>query len=124
MTYHRTGSDMKFIHKAIFIFLSAVMSTALMVAANAQAMAEPVVNQAFGSQAETLQGAPSSVRGYTPHARQRMRERGVTAQEVEFTVFLYNQEARRNSQGNWRYENSGTNLVVIMNDNAYVITVF
>lgn len=111
------------IRKAIFVFLSALISTIFMVVANAQAMAEPVVNQPFGTQVETFQGAPSTVNGYTDNARQQMRERGVTTQQVRFTVFLYNQEARRTSEGNWRYENAGTGLVVIMNDNAYVVTV-
>lgn len=53
-----------------------------------------------------------------------MRERGVSRHDVEFTVFLHNQTAFRNSHGNWQYENAGTGLIVTMNDNAYVITVF
>jgi hypothetical protein len=63
---------------------------------------------------------PSSVCGYSQHARDQMEARGITPFDVRLAVALGANSAFRNSHGNWQYESSG--LIVTMNDSGCVVT--
>ena len=64
---------------------------------------------------------PSTVCGYSNHARAQMQARGVTPLDVRMTVALGADSAFVNNHGNWQYEGPG--LIVTMNDAGCVVTV-
>lgn len=69
--------------------------------------------------------APSKVTGYSDHCRQRMLERRVSTNDVEFTVLLYNVTATYNHRADtWVYENRGSGLTVVLNDAGRCVTVY
>lgn len=63
---------------------------------------------------------PSSVCGYSQHARDQMQARGIAPFDVRLAVALGASSAFRNSHGNWQYESGG--LIVTMNDSGCVVT--
>jgi hypothetical protein len=65
---------------------------------------------------------PRYVAGYTDHALQRMRERNISADQVQTVVGL-------RAEGQWQPDNrtwkiSDGRVTVIENENAYVVTVW
>ena len=65
---------------------------------------------------------PSSVCGYSQHARDQMQARGITPFDVRLAVALGANSAFRNSHGNWQYESGG--VIAVLNDSGCVVTVF
>lgn len=63
---------------------------------------------------------PSTVCGFSHHALDQMRIRGITPLDVRTAVGLGANSAFVNNHGNWQYESSG--LIVVMNDSGCVVT--
>lgn len=92
------------------------------------AAAAPSVQSALGGgdvQVVPLHGArpPSYIAGYTPHALDRMRKRGVSKSMVEDAVAnpkSYRWDKRHNT---WQITDQKSRIVVSLNDNAWVVTI-
>jgi RHS repeat-associated protein len=63
---------------------------------------------------------PRKPTGYTPHARDRMRQRGISEQQVE-DIMRQDKSPRKQENGRYRYQRGG--VVVIVDPDGTVVTV-
>ncbi|WP_172812365.1 DUF4258 domain-containing protein [Corynebacterium timonense] len=92
------------------------------------AAAAPSVQSALGGgdvQVTPFHGArpPNYIAGYTPHALDRMRKRGVSKSMVEDAVSnpkRYGWDKRHNT---WQITDQKSRIIVSLNDNAWVVTI-
>lgn len=92
-------------------------------AASVQAATQDAARSAYSTAVLDLRDrAPCQVSGYSGHARQRMTERGISADEVERVVLAECSSARKQRNGNWRY--AGRRITVIAAAGGYVVTVW
>jgi mRNA-degrading endonuclease RelE of RelBE toxin-antitoxin system len=63
---------------------------------------------------------PRKPTGYSPHARDRMRQRGISEQQVE-DIMRQDKSPRKQENGRYRYQRGG--VVVIVDPDGTVVTV-
>ena len=66
---------------------------------------------------------PNYVAGYTDHALERMRKRNVSRQEVEDVVADPKNYSWQKRKRTWRLNDRKGRLYVIINENAYIVTI-
>ena len=66
-----------------------------------------------------LSAQPSTICGYTDHARRQMALRSITEFDVQLAVALA--EPFLNNKGNWQFDNGG--MSAVLNDEGCVVTV-
>ena len=71
------------------------------------------------SRAALVVAQPSTVCGYTAHARRQMALRSITEFDVQVAVALA--EPFLNNKGNWQFDNGG--MSAVLNDQGCVVTV-
>jgi hypothetical protein len=115
------GRMKKLLIVPLVLVASLVFGAAPAHAASPSAIAGPAEQSVFSA----ASAAPSAVRGYTDHCRERMAERRVSTVDIEMTVLLYRSTAEYNTWAEtWVYYNAGTNLNVVLNDSGWCVTVF
>jgi len=62
------------------------------------------------------------VAGYTPHALERMAQRGITKAQVEALVASPDPGTYQDENDTWLIMDPHTGLIVIINKNAYIVT--
>lgn len=88
-------------------------------AAVAATTAEPAAAPA-GTVLVARAGAPCLVSGYSIHAAEEMAKDRISAEQVEDIVFTTCRRAVKQKNGNWKYTKG--KIVVICNNNGYVVT--
>ena len=66
---------------------------------------------------------PNYVAGYTDHALERMRKKNVSRQEVEDVVADPKNYSWQKRKRTWRLNDRKGRLYVIINENAYIVTI-
>ncbi|WP_182873783.1 DUF4258 domain-containing protein [Microbispora sp. H10670] len=94
-------------------------ASALLVATPAAIAATATTSQA-GSGVQILAGAPCIVTGYSLHAAEEMAKDSITGDQVEDVVYTTCSRAVKQTNGNWKYTKG--KIVVICNNNGYVVT--
>ncbi|MFK8906948.1 DUF4258 domain-containing protein [Streptomyces sp. YS-3] len=110
---------------ALLALTAALSSGAMLTAGGAQATGRAAIHTAHSGEGSLYQlpaGGPCIVTGYSYHAQQRMAERRISSDEVENLVYSTCGKARKQSDGTWKY--TGRKLIVICNDNGYVVTLW
>jgi hypothetical protein len=115
--------DMTLFRKTGVMLFAALLTAISMTGWDSNTIAFAASKTFDGQLSELRAGPPSQVQGYTDHALQRMGERGITKDQVEFTVFLTYADAQRQANDTWMYRDP-SGLIVIMNDNAFVVTTY
>ena len=81
------------------------------------------INLSSANSAAVAPSRPRYVAGYTLHARLRMSERDVSSAEVE-TLVRFGPNGRYQGDDTWLIVEAENPLRVVINRNAYIVTVY
>jgi hypothetical protein len=88
--------------------------------ANAATLPDTPVAVATADSIQITASAPRRVAGFTNHAKLQMSSRDISQGEVRDLVAGYADEAKKQSNGNWKYTDGV--LTAVLNSNGWVVT--
>ncbi|GAA3037647.1 hypothetical protein [Streptosporangium longisporum] len=102
------------------VIAASLLSVGVLLVAAPAATAAPVITSGVGTEMQIEAGAPCIVTGYSLHAAEEMAKDSITGDQVEDIVYTTCSRAVKQSNGNWKYTKG--KIVVICNNNGYVVT--